>query len=255
MPLSLTNQPALTQSTVAKRTIFSKRLPPDSAAPGPESPRQIAADVRQWLEAAAARPPAQRAAALLAADFVLGSERLRWGSVSNDSVIRAELAPLGATFVYAPLGATWGYGHGLLGAALAIDSTGPVADLALLGQLHRGFDLSGTCAGGAEAFRRVIAAGEPFVARLEGRDRARVHVMLGDAYGDIVGLADGITRHREASSYAAEAGAARAKAIAHYRAGLAGERESPTAGEVWTKAWRLLAGLPPLELRYFCIYD
>jgi hypothetical protein len=46
--------------------------------------------------------------------------------------------------------------------------------------------------------------------------------------------------------------ALRRNAIAHFRAFLAGNRESPEAPSAWREAWRLLAGLPPSPIHFAC---
>ncbi len=46
--------------------------------------------------------------------------------------------------------------------------------------------------------------------------------------------------------------ALRRNAIAHFRAFLEGNRESPEASSAWREAWRLLAGLPPSPIHFAC---
>jgi hypothetical protein len=44
----------------------------------------------------------------------------------------------------------------------------------------------------------------------------------------------------------------RRDAIAHFRAFLEENRESPEANSAWREAWRLLAGLPPSPIHFAC---
>ena len=44
----------------------------------------------------------------------------------------------------------------------------------------------------------------------------------------------------------------RRDAITHFKAFLAGNRESPEATSAWREAWRLLAGLPPSPIHFAC---
>lgn len=41
----------------------------------------------------------------------------------------------------------------------------------------------------------------------------------------------------------------------YYRSALALDPQNPAARAVWREAWRLIAGLPPMRVRYYCIYD
>jgi hypothetical protein len=223
----------------------------DSASVETWRPRLLAT-LRQWLAEAHRRSGQERGAALLAADFVL---EVPW-FVAADSATRIQLESLGAQFVYDRLGGAHTYTHSLLREAVVFAGAGPVRDLALLSQIDRGFDDSGMCSAGGEEFRRVIAEGEPLLARLDDvRDRARVHFLLGDAYADIVGLADGISEYAEAEKYRGEAEAARARSIEHYQQGLSLDRMSSRARAAREQARRLAAGLPPLALRFYCVYD
>jgi hypothetical protein len=50
----------------------------------------------------------------------------------------------------------------------------------------------------------------------------------------------------------ADPDALRLGAIAHFRAFLEGNEESPEASSAWREAWRLLAGLPPSPIHFAC---
>ena len=86
--------------------------------------------------------------------------------------------------------------------------------------------------------------------------RARLLLLLGDAYSDLVGLAAGMGQgYVDAASYASRAAAARKRAVALYREALELDRGAPRARDRWRQAWRLLAGLPPSTTHFFCVND
>jgi hypothetical protein len=123
--------------------------------------------------------------------------------------------------------------------------------------MRLGFDFSGIC-DREKLFEEVIATGEPLLARTNDPGiEAEIRVMLGDAYATIVALAHGAAEdYASPAAYAAREPDARRKALAHYRAALElDDKSSARAARVWSVAWRLAAGLPPVSARYFCIYD
>lgn len=164
---------------------------------------------------------------------------------------------LGAVFARDELGGGFNYTHNWLDEALRLDPRGRVGRLATLALLRSGFNETGMCGGGSEAFRRVIATGEQVLAGdLDSATAGEVHRLVGDAYADIVALAAGDGGgYADSTAYLAEAPAARSSAIAHYRKALAVERVSPEARASWLEVWRLIAGLPPTTTHFFCVYD
>jgi hypothetical protein len=124
-------------------------------------------------------------------------------------------------------------------------------------QLANGFDPSGTCAAGAEGFRRVIQNGEKYLERVPASPiAADVHYQVGDAYRDIFALARGAAGdYADSSRYGAEAGPATLKALEHYRAAMRAGPASPAARAAWKRAWWIEAGLVPRDVRFYCIYD
>jgi hypothetical protein len=246
-------------SAQARRTLqiaggltgFDARVVRDFLALSGEGGREPerATAIERWLTAARDLAPRQRAAALLVADgVVLKSFRAR------DTVAGDAYAPLGLEFVHSPLGDAYNYAHSLLQEALRLDSAGPVGELAMITLLDRGFDLTGMCGGGFDA---VIKAGEPFLARVQApARRASVLFHLADAYADVVALAAGAgDEYAHAADFTARAPQARRKAIDFYRQGIALDRGSEQARAAWVEAWRLLAGLPPTQTHFFCVYD
>ncbi len=214
--------------------------------------------LRDWIADSRSLAPSRRAAALLAADQVLGSAALIYVRAQHgDSVTRRAFERLGATFVRDELGGGYNYTHTWLDDARRLDPHGRVGTLATLALLRSGFDQTGMCGGGAEAFRQVITTGEQLLAAAPDSDlAAEVHLLVADAYADIVALAAGAgIEYADSAAYTAEAPAARLKAVEHYRAALALDRTSASARAAWLEGWRLLAGLPPTTTHFFCVYD
>jgi len=124
--------------------------------------------------------------------------------------------------------------------------------MAIIGFMARSScDLSGP----DDPSRRVILQGEKLLTKgLEAPIVAQVHFMVGDAYSDFVALArQGLNAQgaSDPNKFRGEAEADRAKALEHYRAGLAVDNASQNAQDAWRQAWRLLAGIQPEE-RYVC---
>ncbi len=216
------------------------------------------AALRDWIASARTLDAPHRAAALLAADQVLGSRALIYVRAQReDSATRMALQRVGAAFIYDELGGGYNYAHTWLDEALRLDPHGRAGTLATLALLRSGFNETGMCGGGADAFRKVIETGEQFLAgAVDSAAGAEVHLLVGDAYADIVALASGAgLEYADSAAYAAEAPEARRKAITHYRQGLALDPTSLEAGAAWLEAWRLLAGLPPTTTHFFCVYD
>jgi hypothetical protein len=208
-----------------------------------------------WIARGGSLPPPRRAAALLAADQVLGSAALIYVRAQReDSVTRRAFERLGTKFVHNELGGDYNYKHTWLDDARRLDPHGRVGTLATLALLRIGFDETGMCGGGSDA---VITAGEQLLtAALDSGVAAEVHRLVGDAYADVVALAAGAGMdYADSAAYTAEAPAARRSAIAHYRQALTLDRSSPEARAAWLEGWRLLAGLPPTTTHFFCVYD
>jgi hypothetical protein len=228
---------------------------------GSRSPKRLDADavevIRTWTTAGRALAPPRRAAALLAADQVLGSQPMTYVRAQRQDTARIAYEKLGAEFARDELGGGYNYTHNWLDEALRLDPHGPVGRLATLALLRSGFNEAGMCGGGSEAFRKVITTGEQLLAGdLDSSTGAEVHRLVGDAYADIVALAAGAgSEYADSAAFLADAPAARDSALAHYRKALALERVSPEARWSWLEAWRLLAGLPPSTTHFFCVYD
>jgi hypothetical protein len=186
-----------------------------------------------WLEHTRPLEPARRAGALLAADRLLGTDPVEFLFLSPEDSVdgRGPLAALGAQFEDVYKGEV-AYAHTWLADAVSLDPTSRAGNLAFMSRI-------GGCDPGP-----VIEQGESFMDNLSDPVlRAQLHFTLADAYADSVGMAAGVAPE------------ARATALDHYRAGLAIDRTSPLARVAWSKAWRLLAGLPPRAIRFHCDRD
>ncbi len=211
--------------------------------------------LKQWLSTARRHGRRQYAAALLAADASLD---LSNQFVSpEDEAIRKRLKAIGANFIYAQLDG-YVYTHNWLKKALRLDRDGLIGDLSLISMMEKGFDLSGMCADtGYEGSRRVIFEGERFLSRSRDRKlRARVHLLVAEAYSDVVALADGAGEgYVSAAKYLRAAPWARSMAIAHYRHLVRVSHSPDDPKTMWKQMWRLLAGAPPIGTHFFCVYD
>ena len=222
------------------------------------APPATAAALARWVSAAASLPPQRRAAALYAADLVLERNLCAWNICENpaDSLLRP-LRTAGAEFTWSALFGRWASHRAWTQQARVLDRDSPLGRRILLAQMAAGFDFTGMCARGPEAFRAVIDNGERYLARVpDSPIAADVHFLIGEAYRDIVALAAGAAGvYADQSRYQEQSAEAREQAIAHYRAALAAGPSSPTAQAAWRRAWWLLAGLSPADTRFYCIYD
>jgi hypothetical protein len=200
----------------------------------------------------------RRAAALFAADQLLGESGAGWSKDENPT-IRQQLEAHGAQFNWASLGDTWVYAHSWLSESLEIDPDGRIGDLAFITLMERGFETSGTCSDQrGNGFRAVIQEGSDFLGRKpDSPFSSYIHLLMAAAWGDIVTLANGGGYDESVSAeYKSEAASARTRAIEEYRLAFA----SPIQGrvkrrEAWRNAWRLMAGLSPSRTYFYCVYD
>lgn len=218
--------------------------------------QEVVLALKQWLLDSNLLRGAKRAAALLAADRALKmSERLAHPENEN---VRKQLEALGARFNYSPLGGAYGYTNSWLKQAIRNDPHGRIGQRAFIVLMEKGFDTSGTCAdSGYEGFRRVIIEGERFLKRTRNPElRKRTHLLVAEAYSDTVALADGAGEgYVDTGKYRNAAGKAKMRAIAHYRRALVPVSNQTSSVKIWRETWRLMAGVPPVNTRFFCIYD
>lgn len=241
--------------------------------PQPErAPRgeDVVRAVEDLLRDSARWPPARRAAAMVACDRVIaiaeqaeildeaGVGRVRRGrrTPGQPEIVR-RLGQLGARFDYSERAGQWYYALTFAERARRLDPGGRAGDLGYLAMAERGFDPSSTCARGSEQFKRVITQATPLMTGKPDPDVAlRVHMLVGDAYAAPVALS-GAARNDffDPERYRSAVLGAREKAIEKYRAVLAIDPHGPLAAEAWNKAWRLTAGLPPMSIRFYCVYQ
>lgn len=206
-----------------------------------------------WLAALKTTPPPQRAAGLLAADHLLEAAQEVGGTPGWPEKSSA-LQKLGAQFELNGIANYYFYTGNWQKEARELDPGGPVGEMAVIGSMDRGScDIAGF---GSDLFNRVISEGEGLLRKdLDSSMAAQVHFMVGDAYSDVFAIAKGYDPNGDYSNIEEAAAApAHAKALEHYRAGLAIDDSSENAKHAWSQAWHLSAGLFP-SMRYVCISD
>ena len=222
------------------------------------SPDTLIQPLAHWLAASAALPPPRRAAALYVADQVLDRSMCRFGlcETGSDSAL-SRLRALGAQITWAEVGGTMVYHHTWLTQARTLSRDSPLGERIFVAQLNAALDFSGACAAGPEGFRRVIDAGERYLARTgESPIAPEVHFLTAEAYRDIVALAHGaLGEQADSSRYRGEAQSAGGKALAHYMAAVRAGPLHPAARAAWSRAWWLRAGLVPRDVRFYCLND
>lgn len=257
-PLDSAVQLAQLDTALSAPLLAALREDPASAPRSAGSGDSLVKPLVRWLRASAPLPPPRRAAALYVADQVLDRAMCGYRLCEKEAEITlAPLKALGAQFSWSELGGTEVYHHTWLTQARALARDTPLGARILIAQLLSGFDFSGTCAGGAEGFRRVIENGERYLARLpESAIAPDVHYLVGDAYRDVLALAHGAGgEHGDSSRYKAEAPDAARNAMSHYVAAMQAGAGHPAARAAWSRAWWLRAGLMPRDTRFLCVYD
>jgi hypothetical protein len=221
---------------------------------------EIFTAIDQWLSAARPLPPLRRAAALIVADQLMEQAGgPGWGKDDYPD-IRKRLEAQGAVFEWLLLGDVYGFTHTWLKEAWKLDGDGRAGELAFVTLMERGFETSGQCADqNGKSFRAVIREGEGYLRRKpDSVFRGDIHLMIAQAYGDIVTIASGggyFESQNEPEQYRAESADARSKAIEHYRIGFESTPNNSRAADVWPEAWRLMAGIPPTHTYFYCVYD
>lgn len=228
-----------------------------------ESPMDPAAQAKAYamaldlLKAAGARD-ARRPALLLAADQLarqLGSGDER--SPEGDARRRA-LGAHGLTWQWAPLGATWVYGHDLLWQVWRESPGSPWGERAFVRLLDLGWDTSVGCGQGSDRFRDVIREGEAFLTGRPGNPaRVDVEFMLAQAYETWWSLSQASPedQYAEPARYQPGAPTARQKAIALYGDVLRVTPDRPEAAYARRTLPRLALGFATNQRRFFCVYD
>jgi hypothetical protein len=206
--------------------------------------------LRDWFTALKTLKPAQRAAGLFAADRLVAAVQ----DVDGDPLghpkkphPRSELQELGAVFEMNEFGGFYEYKNNWLEQARELDPDGEAGQMAMLVSLARP-----SCDP-----RKVILDGEQLLKKgIDVPTATQLHFIVGDAYSDIVALAEGppLDADYDPAQFRNDAGSARTKALDHYRAGLAVDPTSENAKDAWRQAWHLSAGLVP-STRNVCVGD
>jgi hypothetical protein len=192
--------------------------------------------LQDWFKALQTAQAAQRAAGLFAADRLLvafagirprrhfGGEKSGTGA---EDKLRTGLEELGAVFAMSSDDDSYYYTGNWMQEGRKVSPDSEAGRLALLEWMN-----SGDCdQPGSEAFRKIISEGEALLTKkVDAPTAAQGHFMVGDAYSDIVALAGGETGGNGdyTGDYQQETNSAHAKALTHYRAGLAIDNTSRT---------------------------
>ncbi len=204
-----------------------------------EDRKSLVPTLRDWLNAVKQLGPDKQAAGLIAADRVLtafsnvGNGQFGQGdSISpEDAELRAQLEGLGAVIAPSETDGRLSYTGNWLEQARHLSPDTESGKLASLVWMT-----SAQC----QQPEAVISVGEDLIGRsVDATTAAQANFMVGDAYSDI------LLRNSLESGDRSKAKAARAKALQHYAAGLAGDATSRQAKDAWLQAWHISAGLRP----------
>jgi hypothetical protein len=189
----------------------------------------------RWVEAAQGLPRERKAAALVAADLT------------------TLIAPVPDDFMNTPAGrrlTELGAGsHTWRSRAEQMDPAGPAGEIARVAHVEEPCafdDGSNNWQGGLIRFGEKLLHDFP-----AGRWRSYVHLTMARAYAARLVLTypdidlNGANR-------ATDPEALRSKAITHFRAFLAMNKDASETAVAWREAWRLLAGLPPSVAHFAC---
>lgn len=242
--------------------LFQASVDPGARTAQPPTPTWLPSLLpllQEWLTQLKTFPAERRAAGLLAADHLLLATQtpvvdLSWWPKQDKKEWPIE--NLNANFSPSHSNAGYLYTGDWAKQARELDPSGAVGQMATIGSMAHA-----SCNGedSDDPSRKVILEGEKLLSEgLDAPIAAQVHFMVGDAYSDFVAFAaQGLNAQGAADPnkvFQGEAKLDRAKALEHYRAGLAVDNASQNAQDAWRQAWRLLAGVQP-EQRYVCIEE
>jgi len=225
--------------------------------PRPIQPSEVASVLQPWIEASRNLPAQRRAAALLAAQFVVEASWSEFSSAARFSVVEkgsdAQRALEAAGAEFGPPGGPEGIQPVVkwVREARDIDPDGPIGDAIALMTLS-GWHFRELFPGGyGDVTDYVIAVGEKYLLRpRESATIARVEYFVASAYcdrvlisqfGDDGGEGDVIPPTQAQLDRGA---AAQPEALKHYQSMLALDQNSQRAIAAWRSGWRLMAGLP-----------
>lgn len=246
--------------------------------PGLARGKKVVEPLRQWLSATHDLTPQRKAAALLAAYFLLRASTSRLGfsdiEEMRDGLLDAQVLSDEHEFTQSGLTVKW------LKEAQTLDPDGPVGDAItlmtitapqpvadLLSQEYRptktlpdGRQVSYPVAeseGQKDVTDYVIETGQKYLAKARDPDTTeRVEFFIASAYSDRIQLAHLLNERgegNEATKWEIQrAETAKAEALKFYRLALA--HNSPLSDTAWRSGWSLQAGLP-LMFQFYEIGD
>ncbi len=228
---------------------------------------ELARFLVRWVSESRGMRPSERAAALYAADTALGWLPLyvppnNGSSSSKQQVdvatasLRQELGTAGAHFSYDELGGAYEFSRDWMQAAFRTAPDSEAGQQAFLFLLNASFEPGCCCSG--ETFEDVIRRAPQYLQQHpKWTIRADVLLAIGDAYRDIIGVANGANGDPfgDAAQYKPKAQEAYHEALRYYREAIRAAPRSDAGKEALRRAWSLEAGFIPYDTRFVCIYD
>lgn len=214
------------------------------------SANQAAGVLRQWLQASDDLPPQRRAAAFLAAYYLVRAAERQYGQ--DPRIVR--LFEKEGSRYWKPTAyqdedslGRW------LGIAFSLDPEGPVGDTIVLEQMTQACYFDGLYAAGGPLLEHVISHGESYLTRKhDPADTALAAFLLASAYQDLVDIASGRLEEIDPAPYKGRLPEARTKALQHYSAAINFDPNSTIATISWRETWNLLANFPSRNFHYAC---
>ena len=202
-----------------------------------------------WIAQSRKLPAAQAAAGLYSADILLAS-------IPASRQLQMQFAPAGAHFDHDELGGGYSYAHNLLWQAFHMATESAAGQQAFLDLIAAAFHPE--CCYSGNGFEEVITRASQYLAEHPGiAIRSQVLLAIGDAYRDRIAVANGANGDpfNDAAKYKRADKRSYWEALRNYRAAIKAAPGSDSANSALKQAWSLQAGLPPLETRFFRLYD
>jgi hypothetical protein len=225
--------------------------------PRPIQPSEVASVLQPWLDATRKMPAQRRAAALLAAQFVVEASWSEFSSAARFSIVEkgsdAQRALEAAGAEFGPPGGPEGIQPVVkwVREARDIDPDGAIGDAITLMTLS-GWHFRELFSGGyGDVTDYVIAVGEKYLLRpRDSATTAKIEYFIASAYCDRVLISlfgdDGGEGEVMPPTQAqlVRGAAAKPEALKHYQSMLALDQKSQRAIAAWRSGWRLMAELP-----------
>jgi hypothetical protein len=210
---------------------------------------EAATVLRQWLQGADGLPPRRRAAAFLAAYYLVRvSESSGW-DLRVMRLFEKEGSRYWKRTAYQDEDSRGRW----LGLAFSLDPEGPVGDTIVLEQMTQACYFDGFYSAGGPLFEHVIAQGESYLTRKHNpADSALAQFLLASAYRDLVDIASGRLEEIDPTPYKGRLPEARSKAVQYYSAAINFDPNSTIATISWRETWNLLANFPSRNFHYVC---